>query len=92
MQRQADAYSPEELGEVLDKYDAKSPMKNPLTKPFPFNLMFKVQEPVVVGDAVAVVSCVCLYGATVMIPPACVHYCLFCFVFVVLWARSTLLY
>lgn len=43
MQRQADAYSPEELGEILDKYDAKSPLKNPLTKPFPFNLMFKVR-------------------------------------------------
>lgn len=42
VQRQADAYSPDELGEVLDKYDAKSPLKNPLTKPFPFNLMFKV--------------------------------------------------
>ena len=42
MQRQADAYSPEELGEVLDKYGAKSRLQNPLTKPFPFNLMFKV--------------------------------------------------
>lgn len=44
VQRQADAYSPDELGEVLDKYDAKSPLKNPLTKPFPFNLMFKVSK------------------------------------------------
>lgn len=42
VQRQADAYSPDELGEVLDKYGAKSPSKNPLTEPFPFNLMFKV--------------------------------------------------
>lgn len=41
VQRQADAYSPEELGEVLDKYGAKSRLQNPLTKPFPFNLMFK---------------------------------------------------
>ena len=44
VQRQADAYSPDELGEVLDKYGAKSPLKNPLTKPFPFNLMFKVNQ------------------------------------------------
>lgn len=45
VQRQADAYSPEELGDILDKYDAKSPPPacNPLTKPFPFNLMFKVR-------------------------------------------------
>ncbi|CAM9230060.1 unnamed protein product [Sphacelaria rigidula] len=41
VQRQADAYSPEELGDVLEKYDAKSPAGNPITKPFPFNLMFK---------------------------------------------------
>ncbi|CAM9565940.1 unnamed protein product [Ectocarpus sp. 12 AP-2014] len=41
VQRMADAYSAEELGEVLDKYGAKSPQKNDLTKPFPFNLMFK---------------------------------------------------
>lgn len=42
VQRQADAYTPEELGDILDKYGAKSPAGNPITKPFPFNLMFKV--------------------------------------------------
>lgn len=41
VQRQADAYTPEELGDILDKYGAKSPAGNPITKPFPFNLMFK---------------------------------------------------
>lgn len=49
VQRMADAYSAEELGEVLDKYGAKSPQKNDLTKPFPFNLMFKVSRSVALG-------------------------------------------
>lgn len=49
VQRQADAYSPEELGKILEKYGAKSKSGNPLTKPFPFNLMFKV--PLVVNGA-----------------------------------------
>jgi glycyl-tRNA synthetase len=43
IQRQADAFSAEDLHAMLLKYDAKSPT-NPthaLTKPFPFNLMFK---------------------------------------------------
>lgn len=43
VQRQADAYSPEELGKILNTYGAKSPVGNPLTAPFPFNLMFKVR-------------------------------------------------
>ncbi|CAN0444458.1 unnamed protein product [Ascophyllum nodosum] len=41
VQRQADAYSPEELGQILEKYGAKSKAGNTLTTPFPFNLMFK---------------------------------------------------
>lgn len=41
VQRQADAYSPEELGAILAKYGIKSPdTGNDLTKPFAFNLMF----------------------------------------------------
>lgn len=42
-QRQADAFSAEELHEMLLKYNVKSPANgvNALTKPFPFNLMFK---------------------------------------------------
>lgn len=43
VQRQADAFSAEELGEMLAKYGIKSPANgtNDLTTPFPFNLMFK---------------------------------------------------
>ncbi len=43
IQRQADAFSAEELHEMLLKYNVKSPSNNEnvLTKPFPFNLMFK---------------------------------------------------
>lgn len=41
VQRQADAYSPEELDELLTKYDCKSPTGQPYSKSFPFNLMFK---------------------------------------------------
>eukprot|EP01040_Poterioochromonas_malhamensis_P010430 gene10430-11347_t len=42
-QRQADAYDAEELHQMLNKYNVKSPTNNQnnLTKPFPFNLMFK---------------------------------------------------
>ena len=43
LQRQADSYSPEELGLMLAKYSIKSPVNgtNDLTTPFPFNLMFR---------------------------------------------------
>lgn len=43
MQRQADAYDAEELYAMLMKYNCKSPTnpQNDITKPFPFNLMFK---------------------------------------------------
>jgi glycyl-tRNA synthetase len=42
-QRQADAYSAEELHEKLKTYGVKSPSNkdNELTFPFPFNLMFR---------------------------------------------------
>ncbi len=42
-QRQADAYSAEELHERLKTYNVKSPSNkdNELTFPFPFNLMFR---------------------------------------------------
>mmetsp|Transcript_14981 Transcript_14981/g.21200 ORF Transcript_14981/g.21200 Transcript_14981/m.21200 type:complete len:709 (+) Transcript_14981:111-2237(+) len=41
VQRQADAYSPEELDALLLKYDCKAPSGKPFTPSFPFNLMFK---------------------------------------------------
>ena len=43
LQRQADAFSAEELYAMLQKYNVKSPTNaaNSLTKPFPFNLMFQ---------------------------------------------------
>ena len=41
IQRQADAYSAEELDELLLKYNAKAPSGQPYSKSFPFNLMFK---------------------------------------------------
>jgi len=43
IQRQADAYSAEELYAMLMKYNTKSPTnpENNITTPFPFNLMFK---------------------------------------------------
>ena len=43
VQRLADAYTAEELHEQLQNYNIKSPSnnKNELSKPFPFNLMFK---------------------------------------------------
>jgi glycyl-tRNA synthetase len=43
IQRQADAFDSEELHQMLLKYNVKSPAnpQNSLTKPFPFNLMFK---------------------------------------------------
>ena len=43
IQRQADAYSAEELHEKLRVYNVKSPSnkENSLTFPFPFNLMFR---------------------------------------------------
>ena len=42
VQRQADAYTADELYEQLQNYNIKSPSNsNELSKPFPFNLMFK---------------------------------------------------
>jgi glycyl-tRNA synthetase len=44
IQRQADAFSADELHDLfVNKYQIKSPLNgtNNLTKPFPFNLMFK---------------------------------------------------
>lgn len=43
VQRQADAYSADELKQLFDKYAIKSPSNaaNELSTPFPFNLMFK---------------------------------------------------
>lgn len=43
IQRQADAFDSEELYNMLMKYNTKSPTnpENNITKPFPFNLMFK---------------------------------------------------
>jgi len=41
VQRQADAYSPAELDELLKKYDCKGPSGNPYSASFPFNLMFQ---------------------------------------------------
>lgn len=38
---QADAYQPEELDELLVKYDCVGPSGKPYSKSFPFNLMFK---------------------------------------------------
>jgi len=41
VQRQADAYSPEELGQILSEYGVMAPVTgNALTTPFAFNLMF----------------------------------------------------
>jgi glycyl-tRNA synthetase len=41
IQRQADAFSPTELDELLTKYDCKGPSGEAYTPSFPFNLMFK---------------------------------------------------
>lgn len=42
VQRQADAYTPTELDELLKKYDCKAPASGqPFSASFPFNLMFK---------------------------------------------------
>eukprot|EP00595_Chromulina_sp_UTEXLB2642_P001429 CAMPEP_0196765264 /NCGR_PEP_ID=MMETSP1095-20130614/7914_1 /TAXON_ID=96789 ORGANISM="Chromulina nebulosa, Strain UTEXLB2642" /NCGR_SAMPLE_ID=MMETSP1095 /ASSEMBLY_ACC=CAM_ASM_000446 /LENGTH=602 /DNA_ID=CAMNT_0042123027 /DNA_START=295 /DNA_END=2103 /DNA_ORIENTATION=- len=43
IQRQADAYDADELYNMLMKYNTKSPTnpQNDITRPFPFNLMFK---------------------------------------------------
>lgn len=43
VQRQAGSYSIDELHDMLNRYNVKSPSNkdNSLTKPFPFNLMFK---------------------------------------------------
>jgi glycyl-tRNA synthetase len=43
IQRQADAFSAEELWKMLQKYNVRSPTNkdNGLTMPYPFNLMFK---------------------------------------------------
>lgn len=41
VQRQADAYTPEELDQLLVKYACKGPSGEPYSPSFPFNLMFK---------------------------------------------------
>jgi glycyl-tRNA synthetase len=41
VQRQADAYSPEELDKLLLEYDCKAPSGDRYSPSFPFNLMFK---------------------------------------------------
>ncbi len=41
VQRQADAFSPDEIDSLLIKYDCKGPSGNPYSPSFPFNLMFK---------------------------------------------------
>ena len=42
IQRQADAYSPEEIDDLLaNKYNCKAPSGQPYSNAFPFNLMFK---------------------------------------------------
>ena len=41
IQRQADAYSPEELDHLLIKYECKGPSGEAYSPSFPFNLMFK---------------------------------------------------
>lgn len=41
IQRQADAYTPTELDELLKKYDCRGPSGEPYSPSFPFNLMFK---------------------------------------------------
>lgn len=41
IQRQADAYAPEELDQLLLQYNCKGPSGEPYSPSFPFNLMFK---------------------------------------------------
>jgi glycyl-tRNA synthetase len=41
IRRQADAYTPQELDELLIKYECKGPSGEPYSPSFPFNLMFK---------------------------------------------------
>ncbi|CRH03938.1 glycine--tRNA ligase, putative [Plasmodium relictum] len=41
--RKLDGMNPEEIKEVIKKYDIKSPAKNNLSDPFPFNLMFQTK-------------------------------------------------
>jgi glycyl-tRNA synthetase len=41
IQRQADAFSPTEIDDLLIKYDCKGPSGQPYSPSFPFNLMFK---------------------------------------------------
>lgn len=41
IQRQADAFTPSEIDELLIKYECKGPSGNPYSPSFPFNLMFK---------------------------------------------------
>jgi len=41
VQRQADAYSPEEIDVLLTKYECMAPSGSPYSPAFPFNLMFK---------------------------------------------------
>lgn len=41
IQRQADAFTPQQLDELLIKYDCKGPSGQPFSSSFPFNLMFR---------------------------------------------------
>jgi len=41
VQRQADAFTPEEIDSLLVRYECKGPSGQPYSKSFPFNLMFK---------------------------------------------------
>ena len=41
IQRQADAYTPLELDDLLKKYEVKSPENNDFSPSFPYNLMFR---------------------------------------------------
>jgi len=41
IQRQADAYTPQELDDLLIRYECKGPSGEPYSPSFPFNLMFK---------------------------------------------------
>ena len=82
VQRQADAYSPEELGQILEKYGAKSKAGNTLTTPFPFNLMFKVYSILIVNLLYSILftfvmlkACSIVYYTSIMFRVYSVVYC-----------------